>query len=183
MWSEPGRRGCRQREGGRLGSSQATFGLAERNLRCPTCLRPPLYGPRREQRAPDVARTDSWNDPQPVLRLKVMGSPPSTRFPAPAALKELVRCIVEVAKPDRIILFGSAARGQMGPDSDLDVLVVKSAIEHRRRLAQDIYMNLPELGVGVDVIVLTPEDIEAQRTSLGSIVGPALEEGRVIYGA
>jgi predicted nucleotidyltransferase len=112
-----------------------------------------------------------------------MGSPPPTRFPEPAALKELVRCIVEVAKPERIILFGSAARGQMGPDSDLDVLVVKSAIEHRRRLAQDIYMNLPELGVGVDVIVLTPEDIEAQRTSVGSIIGPALEEGRVIYGA
>lgn len=112
-----------------------------------------------------------------------MGSPPATSLPAPAALRELVRCIVEVAKPDRIILFGSAARGQMGPDSDLDVLVVKSGIEHRRRLAQDIYMNLPELGVGVDVIVLTPEDIEAQRASVGSIVGPALEEGRVIYGA
>lgn len=127
--------------------------------------------------------TDSWSEPQPVVRLTIMGSPPPTRLPAPAALRELVRCIVEVAQPDRIILFGSAARGQMGPDSDLDVIVVKSAIEHRRRLAQDIYMNLPELGVGVDVIVLTPEDIEAQRTSVGSIVGPALEEGRVIYGA
>ena len=127
--------------------------------------------------------TDSWIGPPPVVRFKSMGSAPPTRFPAPAALEELIRCIVEVAKPDRIILFGSAARGQMGPDSDLDVLVVKSAIEHRRRLAQDIYMNLPELGVGVDVIVLTPEDIEVQRTSVGSIVGPALEEGRIIYGA
>ena len=126
---------------------------------------------------------DSWDEPQPVVRLQIMGSPLPTRFPTPAALRELVRCIVEVAKPERIILFGSAARGQMGPDSDLDVLVVKSGIEHRRRLAQDIYMSLPELGVGVDVIVLTPEDIEAQRTSVGSIVGPALEEGRVIYGA
>jgi hypothetical protein len=69
----------------------------------------------------------------------------------------------------------------MGPDSDLDVLVVKSAIEHRRRLAQDIYMNLPELGVGVDVIVLTPEDIEAQRTSVGSIVGPASKRPRHLW--
>lgn len=118
-----------------------------------------------------------------MVRLSTVSSPPPTRFPAPAALRELVRCIVEVAKPERIILFGSAARGQMGPDSDLDVIVVKSAIEHRRRLAQDIYMKLPELGIGVDVIVLTPEDIEAQRTSVGSIVGPALEEGRVIYDA
>ncbi len=123
-----------------------------------------------------------WGRPPPVVRLKTVASPP-TRFPAPAAIDELVRCIVEVAQPDRIILFGSAARGEMGPDSDLDVLVVKSGVEHRRRLAQDIYMNLSGVGVGVDVIVLTPEDIEAQRGSVGSIVGPALAEGRVIYGA
>jgi len=108
---------------------------------------------------------------------------PSSRFPDPAALETLVRRIVEVARPDRIVLFGSAARGEMGPDSDLDVLVVKSGVEHRRRLAQDIYMNLSGVGVGVDVIVLTPEDIEAQRDSVGSIVGPALDEGRVIYAA
>jgi predicted nucleotidyltransferase len=121
-------------------------------------------------------------DAHPVVRLKTVASAP-TRFPKAAAIEQLVRCIVEVAQPDRIILFGSAARGEMGPDSDLDVLVVKSGVEHRRRLAQDIYMNLSGVGVGVDVIVLTPEDIEAQRGSVGSIVGPALDEGRVIYGA
>jgi predicted nucleotidyltransferase len=108
---------------------------------------------------------------------------PSSGFPDPAALATLVRRIVEVAHPDRIVLFGSAARGEMGPDSDLDVLVVKSGVEHRRRLAQDIYMNLSGVGVGVDIIVLTPEDIEAQKDSVGSIVGPALDEGRVIYAA
>lgn len=107
----------------------------------------------------------------------------STGLPDPAALEKLVRRIVEVARPDRIVLFGSAARGEMGPDSDLDVLVVKSGVEHRRRLAQDIYMNLSGVGVGVDLIVLTPEDLEAQRDSVGSIVGPALAEGRVIYAA
>jgi len=110
-------------------------------------------------------------------------SPSSTRFPDPATLAELVRRVVEVARPDRIVLFGSAARGEMGPDSDLDILVVKSGVEHRRRLAQDIYMNLIGVGMGVDVIVLTPEDIEAQKESVGSIVGPALDEGRVIYAA
>jgi predicted nucleotidyltransferase len=108
---------------------------------------------------------------------------PRTRFPDPAAIDRLVRRIVEVAQPDRIVLFGSAARGEMGPDSDLDVLVVKSGVAHRRRLAQDIYMNLSGVGVGVDLIVLTPEDIEQQRNSVGSIVGPALEEGLVIYAA
>ena len=119
--------------------------------------------------------------PRPGDRLCNVGVP-STRFPDPAALELLVRRIVEVARPDRIVLFGSAARGEMGPDSDLDVLVVKSGVEHRRRLAQDIYMNLSGVGIGVDVIVLTPEDIETQRNGVGSIVGPALDEGRVIYG-
>ena len=116
-----------------------------------------------------------------MVGLTSVGSP-SKRFPEPTALDTLVRQIVEVAQPDRIILFGSAARGEMGPDSDLDVLVIKSGVEHRRRLAQDIYMNLSGLGVGVDLIVLTPEDLAAQRGSVGSIVGPALDEGRVIYG-
>lgn len=115
------------------------------------------------------------------LLLTTVGSPP-TRLPDPTALSELVRRIVDVAQPDRIILFGSAARGEMGPDSDLDVLVVKSGVEHRRRLAQDIYANLSGLGIGVDVIVLTPEDVAAQKGSVGSIVGPALDEGRVLYG-
>lgn len=47
-------------------------------------------------------------------------------------LDEIVRRIVDVAHPDRIILFGSAARGEMGPDSDLDLLVVKAGVPHRR---------------------------------------------------
>lgn len=98
-------------------------------------------------------------------------------------LAEVVRRIVAVAQPERIILFGSAARGTAGPDSDLDLLVVKSGVEHRRRLAQDIYMNLSGVGVGVDVIVLTPEDLASQRESVGSIVGPILDEGREVYAA
>ncbi len=56
-------------------------------------------------------------------------------------LNEIVRRVVDVAHPDRIILFGSAARGQLGPDSDIDLLVVKSGVMHRRRLAQEIHLN------------------------------------------
>lgn len=106
----------------------------------------------------------------------------SMPVPDPAVLEEIVRRIVAVANPERIILFGSAARGEMGPESDIDILVVKSGVEHRRRLAQDIYMNLSGVGIAVDVIVLSPEDITAQRDRVGSIVGPALDEGRLIYG-
>ncbi|NLC58509.1 MAG: nucleotidyltransferase domain-containing protein [Armatimonadetes bacterium] len=57
-------------------------------------------------------------------------------------LQALARRIVQVAQPERIILFGSAACGSTGPDSDLDVLVVVPAGSDRRRTAQRIYRNL-----------------------------------------
>ena len=98
-------------------------------------------------------------------------------------LQEIVRRVVEVAQPDQIILFGSAVRGQMGPDSDVDLLVVKSGVEHRRRLAQQIYRNLIGVPVPIDVIVVTPEDVEALRDKVGTVVGPALVEGTVIFAA
>lgn len=106
---------------------------------------------------------------------------PETVAPSVEVLDEVIRRIVEAAQPDRVILFGSAARGEMGPDSDIDLLVVKAGVAHRRRLAQEIYANLFGVTVPVDVVVVTPEDIDRQTGKLGSIVGPALAEGRVVY--
>lgn len=80
-------------------------------------------------------------------------------------------------------MFGSAARGEMGPDSDIDLLVVKSDVEHRGRLAELIYLNLIGVAAPVDVIVLKPEDVEYLRDKVGSVVGPALREGKEVYAA
>lgn len=95
-------------------------------------------------------------------------------------IDELVRRVVEAANPEKIILFGSGARGDLGKNSDLDLLVVKRGA-HRRQLAQKIYMNLFGLGQPVDVIVVTPEDIERYKDSHALVVKPALEEGKVLY--
>jgi predicted nucleotidyltransferase len=100
-----------------------------------------------------------------------------------ALLDEIVRRVVEVAKPDRIMLFGSSARGTMGPDSDLDLLVIKANVPHRRRLAQQIYLSLFGIPVPVDVFVVTPDDILAYGDKVGTIIGPALREGRQLYAA
>ncbi len=97
-------------------------------------------------------------------------------------LDEIIRRIVSVAQPDRVILFGSVGRGQGGSDSDLDFLVVKSGA-HRRRLAQQIYRSLFGIPVPVDVIVVTPEDVSAFRDKVGTVIGPALQEGREVYAA
>ena len=93
---------------------------------------------------------------------------------------EVVRRVVEVAQPDKIILFGSAVRGEMGPNSDLDMLVVKSGV-HRRRLAQNIYRHLVGVGLPVDIVVVTPEDIDRYGNAIGLVLETALREGRVVY--
>jgi predicted nucleotidyltransferase len=96
-------------------------------------------------------------------------------------LDEVIQRIVEVAQPEKIILFGSAARGEMGPNSDVDLLVVKSGVVHRGRLAEAIYMNLFGVGQAVDVVVVTPEDIERYKDSIALVIRPALREGKVVY--
>ena len=96
---------------------------------------------------------------------------------------EAVRRIVEVAEPQKIIVFGSAARGELGPDSDLDLLVVVPSGKHRRETAQKIYRHFIGLGFAVDIVVVTEEDIEQFKDSNGMVIQTALEEGQVIYAA
>ena len=98
-----------------------------------------------------------------------------------AVLDEIIRRIVSVAQPERIILFGSAAHGQKGRDSDVDLLVVKAGA-HRWCTASRIYRHLQGVGAAVDVIVVTPDDVERYRDSHALIIKPALTEGRVVYG-
>ncbi|MGH7461232.1 MAG: nucleotidyltransferase domain-containing protein [Longimicrobiales bacterium] len=96
---------------------------------------------------------------------------------------EIIRRIVEVARPDRIILFGSVARGEAGPDSDIDLLVIKSNVAHRRKLAQEIRLKMFGVPVPVDVMVVIPEDLERYGHGVGTILGSALEDGREVYAA
>jgi predicted nucleotidyltransferase len=96
-------------------------------------------------------------------------------------LDRVVKRIVQVADPERIVLFGSAARGELGPDSDIDLLVVKDGVFRRRSVASDIYRSLSGVGYPVDVVVVHVDDVRAFRHSVGSIIEPALREGRVVY--
>ena len=98
-------------------------------------------------------------------------------------LDKIIQRIVEVAQPERIILFGSAAREEMGPHSDVDLLVVKSGEFDQSRLMGDIYMNLHGVGQAVDVILVTPEQVERYRNTHCLIIAPALREGKEIYHA
>jgi predicted nucleotidyltransferase len=97
-------------------------------------------------------------------------------------LDDIIRRIVEVAHPEKIILFGSAARGDMGPNSDVDLLIIKKGADALDLMGQ-IYRNLHGAGAAVDAIVVTPEDVERFKESHALVIKPALREGRVVYAA
>src|SRR3990172_5428116 len=82
-----------------------------------------------------------------------------SRSVSPDVLNEVIRRVVEVARPLRVVLFGSAAKGTMGPDSDLDLLVVVPDGTHRRHTANRIYHGLCGLGYSKHVIVVTEKDV------------------------
>ena len=94
---------------------------------------------------------------------------------------EIVRRIIDALHPLRIILFGSAARGQMGPNSDLDILVVMPEGTHRRHTAMSLYPLMKGLGVPVDFVVATPSDLERHKNSWCLVYSHALREGKELY--
>ncbi len=97
-------------------------------------------------------------------------------------LAEVVRRIVEVADPEKIILFGSAARDEMTSHSDLDLLIIKEGGDALDLMGR-IYMRMYGVGTAVDALVVAPDDVERYKNSHALVYRPALEEGRVIYEA
>jgi predicted nucleotidyltransferase len=100
--------------------------------------------------------------------------------PDPAIVADIVKRIVRAAKPEKIVLFGSAARGEMGPDSDYDVLVIKAGKFDQRRVSTAIYRGLPGTAA-VDAILVSDDDVERYRNSHCMVICPAMKEGKVIY--
>jgi len=98
-------------------------------------------------------------------------------------LNEIVKRIVEEVRPVRVVLFGSAAIGRMGPDSDLDLLVVMPDGAHRRQTAQKIYRSLSGIGIAKDIVVVTESDISNYGENPSLVIYPALKEGRELYHA
>ena len=92
-----------------------------------------------------------------------------------------MRRIVKACHPEKIILFGSHATGHARPDSDVDLLVVTQKGDSRRKVAMELYQLLWDVGVPKDIVVVRPEDFERYRDVVGTIIYPAVREGRVVY--
>ena len=97
-------------------------------------------------------------------------------------LDDIIQRIVEVAQPEKIILFGSAARGEMNRHSDVDLLIIKECASPLELMGQ-IYQNLHRVGTAVDAIVVTPQSVERYKDSHALVIKPALCEGRTVYEA
>ena len=97
------------------------------------------------------------------------------------AIAEAVRRIAEHFDPERIILFGSHAVGNAGPDSDTDLLVILPVAGSRREQAVRIDLALAGIPIPIDVLVVRPEDVEKYRDCNGAIIAEALREGKVVY--
>ncbi len=97
--------------------------------------------------------------------------------------REIVRRVLTVAKPDRIILFGSAARAEMTRDSDIDLLILDPTSEDTRKKSVLIGDALRGLGFPFDVIVMRTARFEETKEVIGGIAHPASRHGRVIYEA
>lgn len=98
-------------------------------------------------------------------------------------LDEITKRITDAIHPRRIILFGSAARGAMTDNSDLDLLVIAQDGTNRRKAAQIAYKALRGIGVAKDIVVVTETDVEEHGANPSLVLKPALEEGREIYRA
>lgn len=93
----------------------------------------------------------------------------------------MAKRIVSQFHPEKIILFGSHARGQAAPDSDVDLLVVMSVSGSKREKAIEIGVALHDIPVAKDVMVVSPDDFDWRKNVVGTIERPADREGKILY--
>jgi len=98
-------------------------------------------------------------------------------------IKKAVDGILLVARPEKVILFGSAATGSMTADSDLDLLVIEDDFLNEREESLRLRSALRDLDVPIDIFAMTPERFEETKDVIGGLAYPANKYGKVIYEA
>jgi len=120
--------------------------------------------------------------PQPFLLARLLelhAEPTEDTLPAP--IRAMVDRIVHRFRPERVILFGSHARGDAGPDSDVDLLVVMEVEGSRRQKQLEVRREVHDVRGPKDVLVTTPEEFEWRRQVPGTVERAAALEGRVVH--
>lgn len=106
------------------------------------------------------------------------------RKPEDPILAEILHRLTGAFQPERVYLFGSRARGEAGPDSDYDLLmVVKESGLPRYRREQEAFRTLIGVGAPKDILVLTREEFDRKRTVVSSLPAAVEREGILLYAA
>ncbi len=100
---------------------------------------------------------------------------------ATPAIDTVVRRLVERFDPEQIILFGSQATGASRHDSDIDLLVIMPYTGSKRQRQLEMRIALDDLLVGTDIILASPDEVRRHRNVVGTLIRPALREGKVLY--
>ena len=95
--------------------------------------------------------------------------------------EEIVRRIARIAQPERIILFGSRARGQAQSTSDYDLLIIQESEEPRYRRAVSLYQELADVPAEIDILVYTPAEAAEWSAVPQAFVTTAIREGKPVY--
>ncbi len=96
-------------------------------------------------------------------------------------IDEMVRRIVRTAHPQKIILFGSRARDEARPDSDIDLLVIADSPKPRHQRAAPLYGAVSDILVAMDILVYTPGEVEEWSEVPQAFVTTVIREGQVLY--
>lgn len=96
-------------------------------------------------------------------------------------LDEVISRIVDTAHPEKIVLFGSRARGDYRSDSDVDLLIIQKSSEPRYRRSIKIRKAITGLLPSKDIVVYTPEEVVEWENVPNSFVSTALSEGKILY--
>jgi superfamily II DNA or RNA helicase/predicted nucleotidyltransferase len=118
-----------------------------------------------------------WND----LWARADPPAPPERPPVEHWIDLMVERISTQFHPQRIVLFGSHARGEARPDSDIDLLVVLDEVENSHETAVQMRIAVSDLPVGKDIVITTPEEIARRGHLIGTVLRPALKDGRTVY--
>jgi predicted nucleotidyltransferase len=125
------------------------------------------------------ALDDDWS-----LDYFLNANPPPRRWPVPAddaITEEMVSIIVRDFDPLAIILFGSRAWGDHRPLSDVDLLIALPRVHNKRDVAASIATSLCYMPLAKDIFVTTNEEIATERDQVGSLIGQALRDGKVLH--
>jgi predicted nucleotidyltransferase len=96
-------------------------------------------------------------------------------------LKKIIHRIVDLVQPESVILFGSTARGEVRPESDLDLLIIKESDEPRYKRSVPIYHALRDIIISMDILVYTPSEVKEWQNVRQAFITTAIREGKVLY--